>query len=115
MKRILLALVLSFLAFSPAHAQLVPFGAANCSIASLSGASQSLLAANPLRRYLLIQDNGTAAVGVNIVGTTAVIGGAATITLQPGTSIEYAGPAMPTSAVTAIGTSSQPITCIEGR
>lgn len=107
---------LSFLLAIPAHAQAVSvFSIADCSIASLSGSSQTAVAANSQRKYLLIFNNGNANVGVNLAGGTAAIAGAGTVTLGSLASIEYNGSAVPQGAVTVIGTAAQPIVCLEGR
>lgn len=83
------------------------------SIASLSGSSQPLLPANPDRRYLLIQNTGSANVGVNLAGGTAALGGLGTITLAPNGSYEPDSNFIPTNAVTVIGTTGQPVFCVE--
>lgn len=110
-----LLLILPLFWASQAKAQIVTFSPADCSKASLSGSSQNILSANPQRRYLFIQNTGTSSIGVNIAGGTAAIGGTGTITLLPGTSLEYTATGLPTAAVNAIGTGSQPLACIEGR
>lgn len=99
----------------------------DCSIASLSGASQTLLAAPSFnRKYLLVCNFGTSnSVGVNFAGGTAAIAGAGTYTL-PDTggpvaqckefSADPGGtPLPPAGIVTVIGTSGQPVQCWEGR
>ena len=83
------------------------------SIAALSGSSQGLLIANPGRRYLLIQNTGTANVGVNLAGGPAVLGGTGTIILFPGGSYEPDAGFMPTNPINVIGTAGQPIVCFE--
>lgn len=99
---------------------------ADCSIASLSGSSQTLGTAFTLgthaynRKYLLICNTGTSNVGVNLTGGTAALSGAGTMTLVPGSCKEYASgttqlPNPPANGVAVIGTSSQPVLCIEGR
>lgn len=103
-----------------ATAQALP-GFTDCSIASLSGTSTQIVAANPQRKYLELCNNGaTNNVGVNFAGGTAAIAGAGTITLVPGSCKEYGAldsylPWPPTGAVTVIGTSAQPIACYEGK
>lgn len=84
------------------------------SIAALSGVSQALLAANRGRRYLLIQNTGSANIGVNLVGGAAVIGGLGTITLAAGGSFECDAEDVVTNAMTVIGTAAQPVACFEG-
>ena len=76
-------------------------------IASTSGSSQQIMAANAARHSLTIENTGNANCGVNPTGGTAVIGGAGTITLAP---LGSYAPKIPTlSAVTIICTSGQPI------
>lgn len=126
--RLILALLLAFSTFLPAAS----FADANmtladCSIASMSGSSQflgtayTLSARNLGRKYLMICNNGTTNnVGVNLTGGTAALAGAGTITLVPGSCLEYpkAGSGfglVPSNAVTVIGTAAQPVLCLEGR
>ena len=94
----------------------------DCSIASLSGSSTQLLAANANRKYLLICNIGATGdnIGVNLSGGTAAIAGTGTITLVPGSCKEFAIamsylPNPPANAITVIGTSGQPVACTEGR
>lgn len=76
-------------------------------IASATGSSQQMMAANASRHSLTIVNTGSANCGVNPTGGTAVIAGAGTITLVPTGSYT---PRVPTlSAVTVICTSGQPI------
>lgn len=76
-------------------------------ITSASGSNQTLMAANPSRHSLIIQNTGNANCGVNPTGGTSIIGGAGTLTLLPGGSYQ---PRIPTlSAVTAICTAGQPL------
>jgi opacity protein-like surface antigen len=76
-------------------------------IASASGASQQIMAANASRHSLTIENTGSANCGINPRGGTAVIGGAGTLTLVPNGSYT---PRIPTlSAVTVICTAGQPI------
>lgn len=76
-------------------------------IASASGASQQLMAANASRHSMTIVNTGNANCGVNPTGGTAAIGGAGTITLAP---LGAYTPRVPTlSAVTVICTAAQPI------
>lgn len=76
-------------------------------ITSMSGSSQTLMAANASRHSLNIVNTGNASIGVNPTGGTAAIGGAGTLTLVPNGSYS---PAVPTlSAVTVIGTTAQPV------
>lgn len=125
-------LILSVFAASNAFAQTA--GAdptfADCSIASMSGSSQSLGTAFTLgsralnRKYLLICNTSTVTadtVGVNLAGGTAALAGTGTLTIYPGACVEYSsapgsGLALPpTNAVNVIGTSGQPVLCLEGR
>lgn len=76
-------------------------------IASASGASQQIMAANASRHSLTIENTGNANCGVNPTGGTAAIGTAGTITLAP---LGAYSPRVPTlSAVTVICTAAQPI------
>lgn len=94
----------------------------------MSGSSQSLGTAYTLgskvytRRYLLICNTGATGdnVGVNYAGGTAAIGGAGTLTLVPGSCKEFSSaagtlPFPPSNNINVIGTSSQPVLCLEGR
>lgn len=82
-------------------------------ITSATGASQTLMAANTARKSILIK-NGASATGVNINGTTAAIGGAATMTLQPYESLFISGADCPTGAITVISTAAAYISAFEG-
>jgi hypothetical protein len=76
-------------------------------IASASGASQQIMAANANRHSLTIENTGNANCGVNPTGGTAAIGAAGTITLVPTGAYT---PRIPTlSAITVICTAGQPI------
>jgi hypothetical protein len=76
-------------------------------IASTSGSSQTLMAANAARHSLTIMNPGNANCGISPTGGTAVIGGAGTLTLAP---LGAYTPRIPTlSAVTVICTAGQPI------
>ena len=89
----------------------------DASITSLSGSSETLLAAQPGRSYLLIQNTGTANCTVNMTGGTAAAGGAACVTLSP---INATGPNnciefsefVPANAIKVIGTAGQPVLCL---
>lgn len=76
-------------------------------IASASGSSQQIMAANTARHSLTIENTGNANCGVNPTGGTAVIGGAGTITIAPLGA--YTPRVPPLSAITIICTSGQPI------
>jgi hypothetical protein len=76
-------------------------------IASTSGSSQTLMAANASRHSLTIENTGNANCGVNPTGGTASIGAAGTLTLAP---LGSYTPRIPTlSAMTVICTAAQPI------
>ena len=85
----------------------------DASIASLSGSSQQVLPLNGNRRFLQIENIGSANVGVNISGGTAAIGGVGTITLVPTGSATY-DEYVPQNAVNVIGTAGQSILVLEG-
>ena len=129
-----LAALLAFLTLSPFSAFAQVAGAdptfADCSIASMSGSSQSLGTAFTLaskqfnRKYLYICNTTTVAgdnVGVNLAGGTAALQGAGTQTLVPGACMEFSSaagsglPLPPSNAINVIGTSTQPVLCYEGR
>lgn len=127
--RLISLVLLSLLMLLPeaAMAQTAPTFA-DCSIASLSGSSQSLGTAFTLgsraynRKYLLICNTGSAGnnVGVNLAGGTAALAGAGTLTLVPGSCKEFSSqnnnlPAVPSNNINVIGTSGQPVLCLEGR
>lgn len=81
-------------------------------ITSATGSSQTLAAANAGRRAILIK-NGATNAGINLLGSTAAIGGAATITLQPYEGIYFEGAACPVGLIAAITTSTNYISAIE--
>jgi len=89
------------------------------SITSLAGSSEAIAAQNGSRVGLIIQNTGTAAVAVNIMGGTAVVGGAGCLTLSPpGTTVGlnaliFLGDGTPQAAITVRGTAGQPCTCLE--
>lgn len=82
-------------------------------ITSATGSSQTLAASNAARKSILIK-NGGSATGVNINGGTAVIGGAATITLQPFESLFLSGADCPVGAITVISTATAYVSAYEG-
>ncbi len=103
---------------------------ADCSIASMSGSSQSLGTAFTLgsramnRKYLMICNTSTVTadtLGVNLTGGTATLQGAGTNTLYPGACLEFSSapgsglPLPPSNNINVIGTSTQPVLCLEGR
>ena len=84
------------------------------SITSLSGSSETLLAQNMQRSFLLIVNTGNANIGVNLAGGTAAIGGTGTVTIVANGSLifEDAG-FIPGNAINVIGTAAQPVCCYE--
>lgn len=81
-------------------------------ITSATGASQTVMSANGVRRTLTIVNTGSSNCGINPTGGTAAIGGAGTLTLFPGGSYT---PRIPTlAAVTVICTAAQPLYADEG-
>jgi hypothetical protein len=100
-------------------------GYVDASIASLSGSSQQLLAQQPTRGALIIQNVGANNIGIRFVplaepdaagnvtlpAAAAAIGSAGTLTLFPGDSYEPTGGSIPINAINIIGTSTQPVTC----
>lgn len=91
------------------------YSLADCSISSLSGSSQSLIAANPQRKYLMVFNSGANNAYVNLAGGTAATSGASSVVLGVGSSVVISGTSISRSAVTVIGTAAQPVTCYEGR
>ncbi len=90
----------------------------DCGISSLSGASQTLVVANPNRKFLGIYNTGANTVFVNAAGGTAAITGISSIALPPNYSLIYQpvnGAGVSNNAITIIGTSGQPVACFEGR
>ena len=84
----------------------------DASITSLTGSSQQALAKNGNRQFLLIENTGSASIGVNLTGGTAAIGGAGTLTIVAGGSIML-DHVVPQNAITVIGTAAQPVAIIE--
>lgn len=82
-------------------------------ITSATGSSQTLAAANASRKSLLIK-NGGSPTGVNLLGTTAAIGGASTLTLQPFEFLFLSGPDCPVGAITVISTAAAYVSAYEG-
>lgn len=82
-------------------------------ITSATGASQTLMAANAGRRSILIK-NGASQAGINLLGGTAAIGGAGTVTLQAYEALALSGAACPVGAITAISTAAAYISAYEG-
>jgi len=83
------------------------------SIANLSGASETLMAANANRRHLIIQNVAANNMGVNLAGGAAAIGTAGTITLPALGSLELFN-YPPTGEITIIGTANDDVTAYEG-
>lgn len=82
------------------------------SIASLSGASETLLAADSSRQFLLVYNpSATQYIAVNPTGGTAALNTAGSITIPP---LKAWSPDefVPTNAMTVIGTAGQPVTCV---
>lgn len=108
---ILLAVSLLF----PALAFAQPDSISDCSISSLSGSSQSLAAAAQNRKSILIFNSGANNAYVNLAGGTAATSGASSVLIAPGASLTYSGQYVPITAITVIGTASQPIACFQGK
>lgn len=82
-------------------------------ITNLTGSSQTLIAANPARKSLMFK-NGATVVAVNILGGSAVIGGAGCMTFQPYEGYVMEGPSCPLGTITVIGTAANYIGAFEG-
>ena len=82
-------------------------------ITSLSGSSQTLIAANAARKSILFK-NGATAVAVNILGGTAAIGGAGCMTFQAYEGFSLTGSDCPLGAITVIGSAANYIGAFEG-
>jgi len=80
--------------------------------ATLSNSSSTVLAANPSRHSLIMQNTGTVEVGIRPGGSAASIGAAGTLTLAAGASITFEGPNCPQDAFTAIAASGTPVLTI---
>ena len=85
---------------------------ADKTITSLTGSSQTLAAAAS-RKSLFIK-NGAAAIGLNLLGGTAAIGGAGTTTLLAYEGLFLSGDDCPVGDITVIGTSTNYVTCYQG-
>lgn len=113
-----LALLLTFV-FLPLTANAdgaqIPYNVVDCSISSLTGSSQSLVAKNPQRKYLMIFNSGANIAYVNLAGGTAATSGISSLSVAVGGTVLVNGAYIDTTAVTVIGTASQPVTCYEGR
>jgi hypothetical protein len=82
-------------------------------VTSATGASQTLVAANPGRKNLILK-NGAGIAGVNILNGTAAIGGAGTLTFQPYEALALSGDECPTGAINLIAAAGAYFTAIEG-
>lgn len=82
-------------------------------ITSATGSSETLAAANAGRKSLLIKA-GASQVGVNLLGGTAAIGGAETLTLQPYEALFLSGADCPVGAITVISTAAAYVSAFEG-
>lgn len=118
MKNPLLILALALLPTS-AHAgnyqPVYTAGLTDRSTASLGTSSTQLVAANAQRKYLIIENVGTVNIGCSY--TTAVIGGAGTVTLVPNGSWTFEGNFIYTGAIKCIAASgsSNVVTIFEGQ
>jgi len=83
------------------------------SIASLTGSSQSLAAANANRKILFITNPGATEIWVNLVGGAAVANGAGSVPILPNGSI-LLDTSAPTGAINVIGTAGAVVTAYEG-
>jgi hypothetical protein len=81
-------------------------------VTSATGSSQTLAAAAATRKAILIK-NGNSNTGINLLGGTAAIGGAGTITLAPLEGLYLEGAVCPVGAITAISTAAAYISAIE--
>lgn len=97
----------------------------DASILSLTGSSQAALPQNGNRQFLLIENTGSANIGVNMsgpatggsqtstgIGNIAAIAGVGTVTIVPGGSI-FLDHVVPQNPVNIIGTAAQPVTVYE--
>lgn len=85
---------------------------ADHSISSLTGSSQSLVAQDMTRSFIMIENVGNNLVGVNPTGGTATIGSAGTFTINPSGSLTFSIDSIPGNAMTVTGTSGQPVSCV---
>lgn len=84
----------------------------DASIASATGASQTIAAANTARKVLNVSNPGTTSWWINESGGTAVANGAGCFELVPGA--RWAPRPAPTNAVTGIGTAASKLTVVVG-
>lgn len=85
---------------------------ADISIASLTGSSEQLAAANTNRKVLFITNIGTAVVNVNLTGGNAAAGAGSFPILAGGSALFDTN--VPTNQINIIGTAGQPVTAYEG-
>lgn len=121
MQRLILALLAATVFAPSAFAQALPT-LADCSISSLSGSSQQLVAKNTNRKSLRISNpslnqnvylnlsGGTAASAVSSLVISPVASGVNSLTLTAGDT-----GSMGNNTVTVTGTPGSPVTCYEGR
>lgn len=83
------------------------------SIANLSGASETLMAANANRRVLVVHNIGATAVAINLTGGTASLTAGGSVGLIAAASLVL-DTYPPTSAITIIGTLNADVTAYEG-
>lgn len=80
---------------------------------SLSGSSETLMAANPYRRILVIHNIASNPVAVNLTGGAASLTAGGSIKLAAGGTL-IIDRHCPQSAITIIGTSTDDVTAYEG-
>lgn len=83
------------------------------SIANLTGASETLMAANTSRRILIVHNPSANPMAVNLVGGTAALNAAGSIELAAGERLVLDN-CPPTGAITIIGTLNDDVTAYEG-
>lgn len=84
---------------------------ADHSISSLTGASQSLLAQDMVRTFVLIENpSASNSIAVNLTGGTAALNTAGSVMIAPGGSL-WCDEFVVTNAITVIGTAGQGCTC----
>jgi hypothetical protein len=83
------------------------------SIANLAGTSETLMAANPRRRILIIYNIGATAIAVNLTGGAASLTAGGSVGLAAGGSL-IIDRHCPSSAITVIGTANADVTAYEG-
>ncbi len=83
------------------------------SIANLAGTSETLMAANPRRRILIIYNIGATAIAVNLTGGTASLTAGGSYGIAAGGNLVLDRHAPP-SAITIIGTANADVTAYEG-